>query len=55
MVAKAKEMLEQELLEKEEEKESYLEEKAPPIQTTGMSFAELQVRLHSHTIKFNLI
>lgn len=43
MVAKAKDELEQELAEKEVEKERYLAEKAPPLQTGGMSFAELQV------------
>ncbi|TRY89621.1 hypothetical protein DNTS_021514, partial [Danionella cerebrum] len=42
MVAKAKEELEQELADKEGEKERYLSEKAPPLQTSGMSFAELQ-------------
>ncbi|KAI5619558.1 troponin I type 1b (skeletal, slow), partial [Silurus asotus] len=42
MVAKAKEMLEQEMMDKEEEKQQYLEEKAPAIQTGGMSLAELQ-------------
>lgn len=53
MVAKAKEMLEQEVLDKEEDKQRYLSEKAPPLQTGGMSFAELQVCLcaHSHTHK----
>uniref|UniRef100_A0A671NJZ2 Troponin I type 1a (skeletal, slow) n=1 Tax=Sinocyclocheilus anshuiensis TaxID=1608454 RepID=A0A671NJZ2_9TELE len=40
MVAKAKEELDQEMLDKEEEK--YLLEKIPPLQTQGMSFAELQ-------------
>lgn len=44
MVARAKDELEQEMVEKEEEKERYLEEKAPPIQTSGMSFVELQVQ-----------
>lgn len=44
MVAKAKEELELELEEKEEEKAKYLEEKSPPIQTSRMSLAELQVR-----------
>ncbi|KAM7402481.1 hypothetical protein PAMP_017717 [Pampus punctatissimus] len=44
MVAKAKEDLEQELVEKEEQKERYLEEKAPPIQTSNMSLAELQIK-----------
>lgn len=58
MVAKAKEMLEQELMEKEEEKERYLAEKVPALQTGGMSFAELQVSLctllHTHKIMLNL-
>lgn len=45
MVAKAKEELEQEMEEKERQKAQYLEEKAPPIQTSGMSLAELQVSL----------
>lgn len=43
MVARAKEELEQELEEKEEEKAKYLDEKSPPIQTSGLSLAELQV------------
>lgn len=43
MVAKAKEELELELEEKEEQKAKYLEEKSPPIQTSSMSLAELQV------------
>lgn len=43
MVAKAKEELEQEMVEKEEQKAKYLEEKAPPIQTSSMSLAELRV------------
>ncbi|KAI1893062.1 hypothetical protein AGOR_G00140010 [Albula goreensis] len=42
MVAKAKEELEQEIVDKEEEKERYLAERAPPLRTGGMSFAELQ-------------
>uniref|UniRef100_A0A8C1CZ31 Troponin I type 1b (skeletal, slow) n=1 Tax=Cyprinus carpio carpio TaxID=630221 RepID=A0A8C1CZ31_CYPCA len=42
MVAKAKDELEQELVDKEAEKDRYLAEKAPPLQTSGMSFAELQ-------------
>lgn len=44
MVAKAKEELEQELVEKEEQKAKYLEENAPPLQTSGMSLAELRVQ-----------
>ncbi|XP_067303470.1 troponin I, slow skeletal muscle [Pseudorasbora parva] len=42
MVARAKEELEQEELDKEEEKQRYLAEKALPLQMQGMSFAELQ-------------
>uniref|UniRef100_A0A3B3SHZ4 Troponin I type 1a (skeletal, slow) n=1 Tax=Paramormyrops kingsleyae TaxID=1676925 RepID=A0A3B3SHZ4_9TELE len=42
LVAKAKEELEQEILDKEEEKQRYLEEKAPPLVTSSMSFTELQ-------------
>lgn len=42
-MAKAKEELELELEEKEEQKAKYLEEKSPPIQTSSMSLAELQV------------
>ncbi|XP_041748624.2 troponin I, slow skeletal muscle isoform X1 [Coregonus clupeaformis] len=42
MVAKAKEEIEQEFVDKEEEKERYLAVRAPPLQTGGMSFAELQ-------------
>lgn len=43
MVAKAKEELEQEMEEKEEQKAKYLEEKSPSLQTSGMSLRELQV------------
>lgn len=46
MVAKAKDDLEQELVDKEAEKERYLAEKAPPLHTREMSFAELQVCPH---------
>ncbi|TSM36110.1 Troponin T, cardiac muscle [Bagarius yarrelli] len=42
MVAKAKEMVEQEEMDKEEEKQSYLSEKAPPLQTGRLSVTELQ-------------
>ncbi|XP_029550784.1 troponin I, slow skeletal muscle isoform X3 [Salmo trutta] len=44
MVAKAKEEIEQEMVDKEEEKERYLAERAPALQTGGMSFAELQIK-----------
>ncbi|KAL2104224.1 hypothetical protein ACEWY4_001092 [Coilia grayii] len=42
MVAKAKEDLEQEILDKEEEKQRYLAERVPPLKTSGLSFADLQ-------------
>lgn len=42
MVAKAKEELEQEVLVKDEEKHKYLAERAPPLNTGGMSLAQLQ-------------
>lgn len=44
MVAKAKEELEQEILDKEEEKDRYLSERAPPLKTSGLSLAQLQVK-----------
>lgn len=54
MVARAKEELEQELEEKEEQKAKYLEEKSPPLQTGGMSLAELQVQFHIYrTVKLS--
>ncbi|XP_026022798.1 troponin I, slow skeletal muscle-like [Astatotilapia calliptera] len=43
MVAKAKEELEQEIVEKDEQKAKFLEEKAPPIRTGGLSLAELRI------------
>lgn len=43
MVAKAKEELEQEILIKEEEKEKYLSERAPPLNTSGLNLQQLQV------------
>lgn len=43
MVAKAKEELEQEVIVKEEEKQRYLAERAPPLNTSGLSLAQLQV------------
>lgn len=42
-MAKAKEELEQEVLEKEEQKARYLDEKAPPIHTNNMSLQEIKV------------
>lgn len=43
MVAKAKEELEQEILVKEEEKQKYLAERAPPLNTSGLNLEQLQV------------
>ncbi|XP_037629546.1 troponin I, slow skeletal muscle [Sebastes umbrosus] len=42
MVAKAKEELEQEVVVKEEEKQNYLSERAPALNTGGLSLAQLQ-------------
>ncbi|XP_061592044.1 troponin I, slow skeletal muscle isoform X2 [Cololabis saira] len=42
MVAKAKEELEQEVLDKEEEKEKYLTERAPALHAGALSLAQLQ-------------
>lgn len=44
-MAKAKEDMEQEMEEKEEQKAKYLEEKAPPIHTSSMSMTDLKVQL----------
>lgn len=49
MVAKAKEELEQEILDKDEEKHNYLAERAPPLSTSGLSLAQLQV---TYILKF---
>lgn len=43
MVAKAKEELEQEVVVKEEEKQKYLSERAPPLNTSGLNVQQLQV------------
>lgn len=42
-MAKAKEELEQEILVKEEEKQKYLLERAPPLNTSGLNLQQLQV------------
>uniref|UniRef100_A0A3Q0SCD1 Troponin I type 1a (skeletal, slow) n=1 Tax=Amphilophus citrinellus TaxID=61819 RepID=A0A3Q0SCD1_AMPCI len=42
MVAKAKEELEQEILDKEGEKQKYLAERAPPLNMSGLSLGQLQ-------------
>lgn len=45
-MAKAKEELEQEILVKEEEKQKYLSERAPPLNTSGMNIQQLQVSVY---------
>lgn len=50
MVAKAKEELEQEILVKEEEKERYLAERAPPLNTSGLSLQQLQASFSSNCL-----
>lgn len=50
MVAKAKEELEQEILIKEEEKEKYLSERAPPLNTSGLNLQQLQVNQPQKTL-----
>ncbi|XP_041092115.1 troponin I, slow skeletal muscle-like [Polyodon spathula] len=42
LLARAKEALEQEIIDKEEEKKRYLTERVPPLSTGGLSFRELQ-------------
>ena len=48
-MAKAKEELEQEVLVKEDEKDKYLSERAPPLHTGGMSINQLQVSCFAST------
>ncbi|CAG5978694.1 troponin I type 1b (skeletal, slow) [Menidia menidia] len=55
MAARAKEELEQELVEKEEAKEKYLEEKTPPIQTSGMSLEELRTLCEELHAKLDVV
>uniref|UniRef100_A0A3Q2D2T8 Troponin I1, slow skeletal type n=1 Tax=Cyprinodon variegatus TaxID=28743 RepID=A0A3Q2D2T8_CYPVA len=55
MVAKAKEELEQESLVKEEEKQKYLAEKAAPLNTTGLSLAQLQDLCRSLHAKIDVV
>lgn len=49
MVAKAKEELELEMIVKEEEKQKYLAERAPPLNMNGLSLAQLQVTVLADT------
>uniref|UniRef100_A0A671K7S5 Troponin I, slow skeletal muscle-like n=1 Tax=Sinocyclocheilus anshuiensis TaxID=1608454 RepID=A0A671K7S5_9TELE len=55
MVAKAKDELEQELVDKEAEKERYLAENAPLLQTSGMSLAELQELCRELHVKIDVV
>ncbi|KAM8757795.1 troponin I type 1b (skeletal, slow) [Acanthopagrus schlegelii] len=55
MVAKAKEELEQEIEEKEEQKAKYLEEKSPHLQTSGMSLSELQTLCQELHAKIDVV
>lgn len=48
LLTRACEDLERERQEREEEKERYLGEKLPPLQMSGLSLDELQVRVISH-------
>lgn len=50
MVTKAKEELEQEIVVKEDEKQSYLSERAPALNTSSLGLAQLQVTLPSTDI-----
>ncbi|XP_068610201.1 troponin I, slow skeletal muscle [Brachionichthys hirsutus] len=55
MVAKAKEELEQEALVKEEEKERYLAERAPPVRTSGMNLQQLQDLCRELHVKVDVV
>ncbi|XP_034023538.1 troponin I, slow skeletal muscle-like [Thalassophryne amazonica] len=55
MVAKATEQLEHEMVKKEEQKEKYLDEKAPPLQTSGMSLAELRTLCEELHAKIDVV
>lgn len=44
LLTRAMEQLEQETQDRDEEKLSYLGERLPPLQLSGLSLAELQVR-----------
>ena len=47
MLAKAKEEWEQEIVDKQSEKERYLSERITPLRTSGLSLSQLQVFLRS--------
>uniref|UniRef100_A0A3Q2PRQ3 Troponin I type 1b (skeletal, slow) n=1 Tax=Fundulus heteroclitus TaxID=8078 RepID=A0A3Q2PRQ3_FUNHE len=55
MVVRAKEELEQEMEEKEEQKTKYLEEKVPPVQVTGLSQAELKALCEELHAKIDVV
>ncbi|XP_059806465.1 troponin I, slow skeletal muscle-like [Hypanus sabinus] len=42
LLAKAKEALEQEMMDRDEEKERFLGERVPPVKIAGLSFSQLQ-------------
>lgn len=47
MLAKAKEEWDQEIVDKQSEKERYLSERITPLHTSGLSLSQLQVFLRS--------
>ncbi|XP_042562252.1 troponin I, slow skeletal muscle-like isoform X2 [Clupea harengus] len=55
MVAKAKEDLEQEILDKEEEKQRYLAERVPPLKSSGLPFADLQKFCEELHVKIGVV
>ncbi|XP_078805988.1 troponin I, slow skeletal muscle [Oryzias latipes] len=55
MVAKAKEELEQEMIVKEEEKQKYLAERAPPLNMNGLSLAQLQALCRELHAKIDVV
>uniref|UniRef100_A0AAY4CM91 Troponin I n=2 Tax=Denticeps clupeoides TaxID=299321 RepID=A0AAY4CM91_9TELE len=55
MVAKAKEELDQEILDREEEKQRYLTERVPPVLIDGLSLTELQRLCQELHAKIDLV
>ncbi|XP_024148897.1 troponin I, slow skeletal muscle [Oryzias melastigma] len=55
MVAKAKEELELEMIVKEEEKQKYLAERAPPLNMNGLSLAQLQALCRELHAKIDVV
>lgn len=54
MLAKAKEEWEQEIVDKQSEKERYLSERITPLHTSGLSLSQLQVFLRSEGVANSL-